>query len=473
MKNWKDKSINNIREQWADTSKQDSEISKYLTKVSYKQTAIQKSSMIWLLTSVVSSLYPSSVACSPLPVKLYLKIFPMLETLASLLRPQSLDEFVGQGHLVWLDKPLFNFLKWGKVPSMILRGPPWTGKTSIAYIIYKKISADFFHLSGVTSKKEDLTKIITKAKANFKSNIPTIVFLDEIHRWNKAQQDTLLPYVEKGIIILIWATTENPSFTVNNALLSRSRVFVFKALTDQDIFEALKKNINKVYEIYKEISIDDEGLKVIANISNWDLRSAINILETVIIMKGSWEISHADIQASMEKNLYYDRNSEEHYNTISAVHKSLRDSDADAACYWIMRMLDAWEDPLYIIRRLIRFAAEDIWIVDPFALILANNVYDSVHKIWMPESDVIILELALYLARAPKSNSLYKASHLIRDDIKKYGSLWVPLHLRNAPTKFMKDIGYWKWYKYAHDYEDAKVDQQHFPDELKDRKYFE
>lgn len=397
----------------------------------------------------------------------------MLETLASLLRPASLDDFVWQSHLVWDDKPIRNFLKWWRVPSMIFWWPPWTGKTTVAYIIYRKINADFHHLSWVTSKKEDLTKIITKAKQNFKAAIPTIVFLDEIHRWNKAQQDTLLPYVEKWIIILIWATTENPSFTVNNALLSRCRLFVFKSLSGEEIYNSLKKNMDKVYKSYPKIKIEDEALQIISDLANWDLRNAINMLETSIIMKSEWTITKEDLLQAMEKNIYYDRNGEEHYNIISAIHKSLRDSDPDAGCYWVQRMLVAWEDPLYVVRRLIRFAAEDIGIADPFALVLANNTYEAVQKIWMPESDVIVLELAVYLAKAPKNNSVYKASHATKEDIKKYWNLPVPMHIRNAPTKMMKELWYWEWYKYAHDYQDAKVDQEHFPEQLKGRKYFE
>lgn len=397
----------------------------------------------------------------------------MLEPLSSILRPDKLDNFVWQKHLVWEKWPIRTFLQNWRIPSMIFWWPAWCGKTTITYIIYKTIKADFYHLSWVSSKKEDLTKILKKAKTNFQEKIPTIVFLDEIHRWNKAQQDALLPYVEKWIITLIWATTENPSFTVNNALISRCRVFVFKPIEAIDISDFLEKNLEKIKTHYPDITIPTEALELIWQLGNWDLRNSINILESALIGKIEWELDKQTILESTERSVYYDRNWEEHYNIISAVHKSLRDSDADWACYWIGRMLYSWEDPLYIVRRLIRFASEDIWIADNNAIILANTVYDSVHKIWMPECDIFVYQLAYYLAKAPKNNTIYAGHYKIKEDFQKYGNLPVPMHIRNAPTKLMKNLWYWAWYKYAHDYKDAHVEQEHFPDELKWRKYFE
>lgn len=396
----------------------------------------------------------------------------MTQPLSGLLRPSIIDDFVWQEKLVWKWKPLSTFLSWGKIPSMILWWPPWIWKTTFAYIISKKIKADFSRLSWVSSKKQDLEKIIERAKVNFRMMTPTIVFLDEIHRWNKAQQDALLPYVESWVLTLIWATTENPSFSVNNALLSRCRVFVFEKLSQDDIYNFFVKNLWKINQLYPDVILWEEVLKFISDFGNGDLRNSINILETAILSKSIWELTVDDIKSAIEKPLYYDKNWEEHYNIISAVHKSLRDSDADAACYWIQRMLVWWEDPLFILRRLIRFASEDIWLADNNALTFANNCYEAFQKVWLPEWDIIILQLAIYLAKAPKSNVIYMANYKIKDDIQKYWNLWVPFHIRNAPTDLMKDLGYGKWYKYAHDYDNASVEQEHFPDELKWRKYF-
>ena len=395
----------------------------------------------------------------------------MLEPLSSWLRPRNIDSFVWQKHLVGPNKPIKVFLENKKILSMLFWGPPGCGKTSMTCVISKSIKADFHRLSWVKSKKQDLDVIIEKAKMNFRMETPTIVFLDEIHRWNKAQQDSLLPFVEKWIIILIGATTENPSFTVINALLSRCRLFVFEKLTDKDIFEFLEKNLAQISSRYPDIKINTDSLKVISQIWNGDLRNSLNMLEATLLYKKKWDLTKEDIFQTCEKNLYYDRNSDEHYNIISAVHKSIRDGDADAACYWIQRMLSGGEDPLYVVRRLMRLAAEDIGIKDPFALVLANNVYESVQKVGMPECDLFIFELAIYLAKAPKSNAVYKVSQETKADVSKYWNLPVPVHLRNASTKLMKDIWYGDWYKYAHDYKDAKVDQEHMPKELKGRRY--
>ena len=398
--------------------------------------------------------------------------FFVMEPLSSILRPKSLETFVGQHHLVDEWMPISTFLENKKIPSMLFWGPPGCWKTTLAEIIANSMQAEFFQLSWVRSKKEDLSAIIEKAELNLKYWTPTLVFLDEIHRWNKSQQDTLLPFVEKGTITLIWATTENPSFTVNNALLSRCRLFVFEKITPEDVFEFLSKQKETIKKHYPEIGISDDVLKFLAKNANWDLRNAINLLESALLLLWKWKLTEDHLIKAWTQQVYYDRDWEEHYNIISAVHKSLRDSDPHAACYWIQRMLVAWEDPLYIARRLLRFASEDIWLADNNALLLANQVYDAIQKVWMPECSIFLMQLAVYLARAPKSNLNEKIDLATKQDIQRYWNLPVPMHIRNAPTKMMKDLWYWKWYKYAHDYPWAKVDQEHFPDELKWRKYF-
>jgi len=399
-------------------------------------------------------------------ISVYVSFFVM-EPLSSILRPKSLETFVGQHHLVGEWMPISTFLENKKIPSMLFWGPPGCWKTTLAEIIANSMQAEFFQLSWVRSKKEDLSEIIKKAELNLKYWTPTLVFLDEIHRWNKSQQDTLLPFVEKGTITLIWATTENPSFTVNNALLSRCRLFVFEKITPEDVFEFLSKQKDTIKNHYPEITISDDVLKFLAKNANWDLRNAINLLESALLLLWKWELTEDHLIKAWTQQVYYDRDWEEHYNIISAVHKSLRDSDPHAACYWIQRMLVAWEDPLYVARRLLRFASEDIWLADNNALLLANQVYDAIQKVGMPECSIFLMQLAVYLARAPKSNLTEKIDLATKQDIQKYWNLPVPMHIRNAPTKMMKDLGYWKWYKYAHDYPWAKVDQEHFPDELK------
>ena len=394
----------------------------------------------------------------------------MLEPLASLLRPQCLDDFAGQIHLVGEGKPLRVFIEQGQVPSMLFRGPPGCGKTTLAHIISKTIQADFFPLSGVTSKKEDLKKIIEHATLNRSYGKQTIVFLDEIHRWNKAQQDTLLPYVEKGTIILIWATTENPSFTVNNALLSRCRIFVFEKLNEEEVGSFILAHLSHITDAFPEIIISPEIIHFVAQMGNGDLRNSLNLLESALSLKKKGILDREDVIGAWQNRVYYDRNGDEHYMIISAVHKSLRDSDGDAACYWIQRMLVGGEDPLYIVRRLLRFSSEDIGPADNNALLLANQVYDAVAKIGMPECTVFIFQLAIYLAKAKKDNTAYRVALATKADVEQYGNLPVPMHLRNASTKLMKEIGYGEWYKYAHDDPTAK-DQEHMPKELRWKKY--
>ena len=399
----------------------------------------------------------------------------MHEPLASKYRPKKLEDFIGQAHLVGKNGPIKKFLESENIPSMIFWGPPGTGKTTLAYIISQDLYYDFYKLQAVNSGKDKLRKIIKKALANKEYNKRTILFLDEIHRWNKAQQDALLPYVEKGIITLIGATTENPSFTVISALLSRTKVFVFKQQTEEDIFNLLK-NIAK--KEYPDISVNKKEFETMANLSNGDIRSSLNILEmaTTLALAEKEEnkktkITSQILENAIQKPIYYDKNGEEHYNIISAIHKSMRSSNPDAAAYWVERMLQAGEDPLYIARRLLRFASEDIGNADPHAVVMANSVYETCQKLGMPECGVALIQLAIYLSKAPKDNSAYVAENLIKKDIERYGNLPVPMNIRNAETKLMKDIGYGKGYQYDHDLPNKKSDQQCLPDKLKNKKY--
>ena len=397
------------------------------------------------------------------------------EPLASKYRPTTLDDFIGQNHLVGPSGPIRKFLQLGKVPSMIFWGPPGTGKTTLAYIISLNLYYDFYKMQAVNSGKEDLRKILKIAINNQQYNKKTMLFLDEIHRWNKAQQDTLLPYVEKGIITLIGATTENPSFTIISALLSRTKVFVFNQHTPEDISILLKRVIKKEYPKYK---ISKKIIDLISDLSNGDIRSALNILEMSVTLSEAntkegdkLTISEKEIKEVVQKPLYYDKQGEEHFNIISAIHKSMRSSNPDAAVYWVGRMLSAGEDPLYVARRLLRFASEDIGNADPQAVIFANAVYESCQKLGMPECEIFLIQLAIYLSKAPKDNSAYMAELSVKEDIEKYGNLPVPLNIRNAETKLMKDIGYGKGYEYDHDLKSKKSNQQCLPDKLVKRKY--
>lgn len=397
------------------------------------------------------------------------------EPLAHALRPASLEEFFGQEEIVGDDKLLKQLIREDKIPSMIFYGPPGTGKTTLAKIIANETSAEFEQVSAVTSGVPELRKVVERAKSHKEMGQRTVLFVDEIHRFNKSQQDALLPHVEDGTVILIGATTENPSFEVNSALLSRSQVFVFQALDAEALSEILNRALAKVGEMMeKSFVIDEKGRTFLVQYSNGDARTLLNTLEVVVKLVKKPKITYEDIQKVLQrKNLRYDKNGEEHYNIISALHKSMRDSDPDGALYWMMRMLAGGEDPLYIARRLIRFASEDIGMADPNALSVCIAAQQACHFNGMPECDVNLGQAVVYCSMAPKSNAVYKACKMIRSDIKEKGNLEVPLHIRNAPTKLMKEWGYGKDYKYAHNYEEGMVDQQHLPDELHGKNYYQ
>ncbi|MDD4409869.1 MAG: replication-associated recombination protein A [Candidatus Pacebacteria bacterium] len=396
------------------------------------------------------------------------------------LRPESLDDFFGQFGIVGEGKLLRKAIEADALPSMIFWGPPGTGKTTLARIIAKQTKSDFVKISAVSSGLKDLRMIIDRAKSNQLTGRKTILFVDEIHRWNKTQQDGLLPHIENGLMVLIGATTENPSFEVRNALLSRCRVFVFERLKKEDIVSILKralKDKDKGYGEYK-VKMDEKLIELIAGLSNGDARSALNILEYSINpnldvddFKKTIKITEEVVKEALQRiNILYDKDGEEHYNIISALHKSLRGSDPDAALYWLARMVDGGEDPLYIARRLVRFASEDVGLANSRALEQAVAGYKACHFIGYPECGVILAQVVVYLAKCEKSNALYRAYGEAYSDARELGNLPVPLHLRNAPTKLMKDIGYSVGYKYSPDY-GYKEEQEYMPDELKGKKY--
>lgn len=391
-----------------------------------------------------------------------------MNNFTQILRPQIISEFIGQNHLVGINKPISKMIETKNIGSMIFWGPPATGKTTLARIIANTNSYNFKQLSAVVDGKKQLLSIINEAKSNKNKNIKTILFIDEIHRWSKSQQDTLLPYTEDGTIILIGATTENPSFTVISPLLSRTRVFVFYPHSESDIKIAIIRCVEKF-----NLDISNSDIDYLASISNGDMRFALNTLEISNNLANNAKIDREIIEVSAQKFLRYDKNGEEHYNIISAVHKSLRSSNADAALYWVARMLEAGDDPLYICRRLTRFASEDIGNANPNALLLANQTYIASQNLGQPECEVIIAQLVEYLAKSPKSNSAYLAIQKAKSDAVQFGNLEVPLHLRNAPTKLMKDLGYGKGYEYDPNLESKKSDQECFPSILKDRKYYQ
>ena len=391
--------------------------------------------------------------------------------LADRMRPNRLEDFFGQETLLGDQSFLKQSIESGDVHSMIFWGPPGTGKTTLAHIIANTTHADFLELSGVSSGVKDLRTIIERAEQNARLRTPTILFIDEIHRWNKAQQDALLPHVEKGLIILIGATTENPSFEVNSALLSRTRVIPLDRLSEEHLIGILKRALSdkEIGLGALKLKIKEDILNLIAHLANGDARHALNILELCSGQKG--EIDEALVKDVVQKkHLMYDQNGEEHYNIISALHKSLRGGDGHAGLYYLARMLEGGEDPIYIARRLLRFAAEDVGVADNFATVLANSVFDACQKIGMPECNVHLAQLVIYLANTKKSVAAYMGYNKAKKDVEQFGNLGVPLHLRNAPTKLMKEMNYGKNYKYT-PLEDSS-NQEYFPEELKGKKYY-
>lgn len=402
------------------------------------------------------------------------------QPLADRMRPESLDEFAGQQHLIGPGKVLRRIIESDRVTSMIFWGPPGVGKTTLAHIIASTTHAAFITFSAVTSGVKDIRSVMQKADENRRFGEKTIVFVDEIHRFNKAQQDAFLPFVEKGSIILIGATTENPSFEINNALLSRCRVFVLKALSTDDIIWLLKRALNSPKGFGdQKIEISDEMLEMIAGFAGGDARSALSTLEIAVLNgdtdpQGTISVSRETLeQCISKKSLLYDKHGEEHYNLISALHKSIRNSDPDAAIYWLARMLEAGEDPLYIARRMIRMASEDIGMADPRALEIAVAAYQAAHFIGMPECSVNLTQAAVYLSLSPKSNAMETAYFAARDDALEHITEPVPMNIRNAPTKLMKDLGYGEGYIYAHDTEEKIAAMQCLPDSLVGSEYYQ
>ncbi|MBR0448973.1 MAG: replication-associated recombination protein A, partial [Peptococcaceae bacterium] len=399
------------------------------------------------------------------------------QPLAARLRPQTLDEYVGQTHLLGPGKVLRKLIENDNISSMIFWGPPGVGKTTLARIIANATKAKFIDFSAVTSGIKEIRAVMQEAELNRQCGERTIVFVDEIHRFNKAQQDAFLPFVEKGSIILIGATTENPSFEVNGALLSRCKVFVLQALTTEDLTLLLTRAIRDPRGFgLQTVHMAPELIEMIAVFANGDARSALSTLEMVILNGdtfGSTVTVTMDTieQCISKKSLLYDKNGEEHYNLISALHKSMRNSDPDAAVYWLARMLEAGEDPLYVARRVTRFASEDIGLADPRALEIAVAAYQACHFIGMPECTVHLTQAVVYMSMAPKSNALYMAYENAKKDALTQLSEPVPMVIRNAPTELMKDLHYGKGYQYAHDTRDKLTNMQCLPDNLLDREY--
>ena len=399
--------------------------------------------------------------------------------LASRLRPDTLDEFAGQTHLVGPGKILRGLIEKDQISSMIFWGPPGVGKTTLARIIARRTKAEFVEFSAVTSGIKEVKELMVRAEGNRKLGRRTLLFADEIHRFNKAQQDAFLPFVEKGSIILIGATTENPSFEIISALLSRCKVFILKPLSQEDLVALLSRALKDQRGFGDtQVVISGAQLEAIAGFSNGDARTALNTLEMAVLngrMDASGTLHVLDevlSQCMNRRSLLYDKQGEEHYNLISALHKSMRNSDPDAAVYWMCRMLDCGEEPLYIARRLVRFASEDIGMADSSALQVALAAFQACHYLGMPECDVHLTHAVVYLAMAPKSNALYTACQAAEKDVRELPAEPVPLQIRNAPTSLMKEFDYGKGYLYAHDAAEKLTKLQCLPASLKDRRYY-
>ena len=397
------------------------------------------------------------------------------------MRPQTLDEMVGQAHLVGPGRVLRDAIERGELHSMILWGPPGSGKTTLASLMAHVAGARFVAFSAVLSGVKEIRQVIAEADVERTRNgRRTILFVDEIHRFNRAQQDAFLPHVEKGTVVLVGATTENPSFEVNGALLSRCRVYVLHGLAEDDLLGIMRRALTDRERGLAALrpEADDDALRLIARLANGDARAALNMLELAVTMvaRGARPARVTDTairEAAQKKTLLYDKSGEEHYNLISALHKSLRDSDPDASLYWMTRMLESGEDPLYVARRLVRFASEDVGNADPVALTLTLAAKDAYDFLGSPEGELALAQATLYLALAPKSNAVYTAYNEAKADVEERPTEPVPLHIRNAPTGLMKGLGYGRGYQYAHDATDARVDQEHLPEALRDRQYYQ
>ncbi len=399
---------------------------------------------------------------------------PTAQPLAARMRPRDLSEFVGQQHVIGEGRVLRRAIDSGQLPSMILWGPPGTGKTTLAAIASKAAKARFVHLSAVSSGVADLRKVIEESrKLRGLTDQRTVLFIDEIHRFNKAQQDVVLPYVENGDVILLGATTENPSFEVNSALLSRSRVYVLKPLTEEDVRTIVDRALVDERGLGGRATIAKDAADALVAVSNGDARVALNALELASDATDK-EITLADIREAMQRrSLLYDRAGDQHYDTISAFIKSVRGSDPDASLYWLMRMIDAGEDPMFIARRIVILAGEDVGLADPQALVIATAAQQATHLIGFPEGYYPLAEATVYLALAPKSDSLKRGLGELQRDLEETRADPVPLHLRNAPTPLMKSLGYGKDYKYAHDYEEhVAPGETYLPEALVDRRYY-
>jgi putative ATPase len=400
--------------------------------------------------------------------------------LAERMRPQRLEDFVGQQHLLAPGKPLRTAIEQDRLRSIILWGPPGTGKTTLARIIAKITRSDFLPFSAVLAGIKEIKTVMTEAERVRRYGRKTILFVDEIHRFNKAQQDAFLPHVENGNIVLIGATTENPSFEVNSALLSRSKVYVLQSLALEEIVLLLKRALADMERgLGREgVQIEEKLLNQIALFANGDARSAYNTLEIAVQItprdnSGQKILSPEILEDAVQRRmLLYDKSGEEHFNLISALHKSMRNSDPDATLYWLGRMIESGEDPLYIARRIVRFASEDVGLADPTALSVAVNAMQAFHFIGLPEGNLALAEAAVYMATAPKSNALYRGYETMLQDVRSTLAEPVPLHIRNAPTRLMKDLNYGKGYKYAHDFQEQLTDMSCLPDSLATRIYY-